>query len=110
MAPVEVNKRNEAVVLKNLSKNRQHYKSVDRKINFKVGDKVRICQYKHFFAKGYLPNWTNDIFTIQSVQPTIPTTYRVKDYKNNAVEGSFYGYVLKKAKLTDVYLVEKVLR
>lgn len=110
MAPVEVNKRNEAVVLKNINKNRQHYKSVDRKIQFKVGDKVRISKYKKVFAKGYIPNWTNEIFTIQSVQPTIPTTYRVKDYKNNAVEGSFYGHELKKAKLTDVYLVEKVLR
>lgn len=48
MAPVEVNKRNEAVVLKNLSKNRQHYKSVDRKINFKVGE---LASIKSFLLK-----------------------------------------------------------
>lgn len=110
MTPIEVNKRNETIVRENINRNRQRYKTVDKKIEFQIGDKVRISKYKKVFAKGYLPNWTNEIFTIHSVQRTIPTTYKVKDYKNNVIDGSFYKHELKRAKLDDVYLVEKVLR
>lgn len=111
MAPVEVNEGNEDQVRQNINKNRQKYKSVDRVVKFKVGDKVRISKYKKPFAKGYLPNWTNEIFTVHEVvKKTIPTTYKLKDYRDNVLEGSFYGKELLKAKLGDVYLVEKVMR
>ena len=29
---------------------------------FKVGDYVRIAKYKNIFAKGYMPNWSEDGF------------------------------------------------
>lgn len=110
MAPVEVNKRNENLVRYNINKNRQKYKALDRRIRFKVGDKVRISKYKKIFDKSYLPSWTNEIFTVYEIRPTIPTTYRLKDYRNNVIEGSFYEHEMKKTKMEDVYLVEKVLR
>ena len=31
---------------------------------FKVGDHVRISKYKNIFAKGYAPNWSEDIFVV----------------------------------------------
>ena len=31
---------------------------------FKVGDHVRISKYKNIFAKGYTPNWSEEIFVI----------------------------------------------
>ena len=34
------------------------------KMDLNVGDKVRISKVKSVFAKGYLPNWTEEIFTI----------------------------------------------
>ena len=34
------------------------------KFKFNIGDKVRIAQYKHIFKKGYLPTFTEEIFTI----------------------------------------------
>ena len=34
----------------------------DRK--FKVGDHVRISKLKNIFAKGYTPNWSEEIFFI----------------------------------------------
>lgn len=110
MAPVEVNNRNENLVRYNINKNRQKYRAVDKRTQFKVGDKVRISKYKKVFDKGYLPNWTNEVFTIYAVQAAIPITYKVKDYKDNVIQGSFYEHELKRAKLTDIYLVEKVLR
>ena len=33
------------------------------KSKFAPGDNVRISKYKHFFKKGYTPNWTTEIFT-----------------------------------------------
>lgn len=110
MAPIEVNRRNEIMVRRNIDRNRQKYKTSDKKVQFKIGDKVRISKYKKVFDKGYLPNWTNEMFTVYTVQPTVPITYKLKDYKNHVIKGSFYGHELKKAKHGDIYLVEKVLK
>ena len=32
---------------------------------FKVGDHVRISKYKKIFAKGYTPNWSEEVFVIK---------------------------------------------
>ena len=29
---------------------------------FKVGDIVRTSKYKNIFAKGYVPNWSKEVF------------------------------------------------
>ena len=31
---------------------------------FKVGDNVRISMYKNIFAKGYTPNWSEEVFVV----------------------------------------------
>ena len=31
---------------------------------FKIGSHVRISKYKHIFAKGYISNWSEEIFVI----------------------------------------------
>ena len=33
-----------------------------KEINDKVGDIVRISKYKNIFAKGYVPNWSEDVY------------------------------------------------
>ena len=45
------------------------YINADKEINnkdpkFKVGDHVRISKYKNIFAKGYMPNWSEEVFVI----------------------------------------------
>ena len=32
---------------------------------FKVGDHVRISKYKNIFAKGYTPNFSEEIFVVK---------------------------------------------
>ena len=32
---------------------------------FKVADHVRISKYKNIFAKGYTPNWSEEVFVIK---------------------------------------------
>ena len=34
---------------------------------FKVGDQVRISKYKNIFAKGYTPNWSEEVFLVSKI-------------------------------------------
>ena len=82
------------------------------KSDIKVGDKVRISKMKSIFAKGYLPNWTEEIFTVESInQKTSPITYKLKDYQGEVIEGSFYHQEIEVViHDNEEYIVEKVLR
>ena len=40
-------------------------KSNEKDPKFKVGDHVRISKYKNIFAKGYNPNWSEEIFIVK---------------------------------------------
>ena len=42
---------------------------------FKVGDHVRISEYKNIFAKRYTPNWLEEVFVISKIKNTVPWTY-----------------------------------
>ena len=44
----------------------------DKDPKFKVGDHVRISKYKNIFAKGYTPNWSEEVFVIKKVKNTVP--------------------------------------
>ena len=55
------------------------YINTSKKINykgpkFKAGDRVRISKYKNIFAKGYTPNWSEEVFVIKKVKNTVPWT------------------------------------
>ena len=80
------------------------------KSKFAPGDKVWISKYKHFFEKGYTPNWTTEIFTIERKQLTNPVTYLLRDGEGRLVRVGFYEQELLKTRHPDVYLVEKVLK
>ncbi|XP_071052936.1 uncharacterized protein [Onthophagus taurus] len=68
------------------------------------------CKYRHAFAKGYQPTWSNEIFTIATVQNTNPRTYLIKDGRGEPILGAFYDEELQRVKHPDVFLIEKVLR
>ena len=48
---------------------------------FKIGDIVRISKYKNIFAKGYVPNRSEEAFVIKKVKNTVPWTYVICDLK-----------------------------
>ncbi|XP_051165302.1 uncharacterized protein LOC127284061 [Leptopilina boulardi] len=81
-----------------------------KKVKFKIGDKVRVSKYKSVFEKGYTPNWTTEIFTIDQVLSTKPITYKLKDYQDQPISAGFYAEELLKVKYPDIYLVEKILK
>ena len=39
---------------------------------FKVNDHVRISKYKNIFAKGYVPNWSEEVFIVNEIKNTVP--------------------------------------
>ena len=60
----------------------------DRK--FKIGDHVRISKYKNIFAKGYMPNWSEEVFISSKIKNTVPWTYVINDLNGEEIIGTFY--------------------
>jgi hypothetical protein len=78
--------------------------------SLRVSDKVRISKTRQVVGKGYLPNWTGELFTVVEVLPTSPLTYRLQDYAKEAIQGSFYDKELQRVvKNDDVYKIKKIL-
>ena len=76
---------------------------------FKVGDNVRISKYKNIFAKGYTPNWSEEVFVVNKVQNTVPWTYLINDLNGEDIKGSFYEKELKKSDQKE-FRIEKVIK
>lgn len=109
MKPKDVSATNEKQIYRSVYKPRQIKRSKRRR-KFRAGDKVRISKYKNVFEKGYTPNWTTEIFTVNEVKNTNPPTYKLTDYLDQPIEGGFYEEELSMVQYPDGYLVEKVLR
>ena len=106
MTPSEVNAQNEEEVRARL------YRPKSKLVwKFQVGDKVRIGRGKREFKKGYLPSWTDEIFTIASRRPSDPPVYQVKDYNGELIGGNFYAFELQRVIQEDnVYKTDKILK
>ena len=44
----------------------------DNDPKLKVADHVKISKYKNSIAKGYTPNWSEEVFVIKKVKNTVP--------------------------------------
>ena len=75
---------------------------------FKVGDHVRISKYKNIFAKGYTPNWSEEVFVINKIKNTVPWTYAISDLNGEEITGSFYEKELQKTSQKE-FRIEKVI-
>ena len=107
MSPVEASN------TKNLTKVNDQFDEIDHEYKppeFLIGDKVRISRIKDKFEKGYENNWSYEVFTITDILPSHPITYKIKDYFNDPIEGSFYEQELLKTEVPEYYEVEKVLK
>ena len=86
-------------------------RSAQVRFKFKVGDKVRISKKKGTFEKGYLPNWTEEVFSIAQRLRRIPPVYRLKEYDGTLPEGTFYERELQRVQQSeaDLFRIEKIL-
>ena len=90
------------------------YINADKEINnkdpkFKVGDHVRISKYKNIFTKGYMPNWSEEVFVIKKVKNTVPWTYVINDLNGEETTGTFYEKELQNTNQEE-FRIEKVIR
>lgn len=107
MTPVEASKKtNENIVWMNLY-GRVSSEPVNPK--FSIGERVRITKKKKTFEKGYTPRWTEEVFTISQVQYTDPITYKITDYNEEEIQGTFYEQELQKTN-QQIFRIEKVIR
>ena len=86
----------------------------DKEINnkdpkFKIGDRVRTSKCKNIFAKGYMPNWSEEVFVIKKVENTVPWTYVIDDLNGEEIIGSFYEKELQKTSQEE-FRIEKVIK
>ena len=86
----------------------------EKEVNYKdsklkVGDYVRISKYKNIFDKGYMPNWSEEVFISSKIKNTVPWTYVINDLNGEEIIGSFYEKELQKTNQKE-FRVEKVIK
>ncbi|CAD6196201.1 unnamed protein product [Caenorhabditis auriculariae] len=75
-----------------------------------IGDTVRISKLRKTFDKGYEKGFSEELFKISDILPSNPVTYRLKDLKDEPIDGKFYEQELTRyTESTDVFKVEKIL-
>ena len=90
------------------------YINTDKEINnkdpkFKVGDRVRISKYKNIFAKGYTPNWSEEVFAIKKVKNTGTWACVINDLNGEEIIGTFYEKELQKTNQEE-FKIEKLIK
>ena len=108
MRPIDVNEKNEQAIYESVFSNNNESTN---KFKLDINDKVRISKYKTVFSKGYTPNWSEEIFIVTEQLIRSPNAYRIRDLKDERVEGIFYEHELQKITNDDeVFKVEAIVK
>ena len=84
---------------------------IDKDPKFNAGDHVRISKYKNIFAKGYTPNWSEEVFVIKKVKNTVPWTYVINDLNGEEIIGTFYEKELQNTNQQELeFRTEEVIK
>ena len=75
----------------------------------KVNDHIRISKYKNIFAKGYVLNWSEEVFIVNKIKNTVPWAYTINDLNGELITGTFYENELQKTNQKE-FRIEKVLK
>ena len=91
------------------------YINTDKELNnkdpkFKVDDRVRISKYKNIFAKGYTPNWSEEVFVFKKVKNDVPWTYVINDLNGEEIIGTFYEKELQKTNQEEFRIIKVIKR
>ena len=102
------------IKMKPISVKDNTYINIGKELNdndpkFKVSDHVRISKYKNIFAKGYTPNWSEEIFVIKEIKNTVSWTYVINDLNDEEIIGTFYEKELQKIDQQE-FRIEKVIK
>ena len=72
------------------------YRNIKTKL--KVGDYVRNADKRNSFSKGYTSNWNRELFKVNEILKTQPSTYKIEDMNGEIIEGKYYEQELLKSK------------
>ncbi|KAK3743003.1 hypothetical protein QZH41_007221 [Actinostola sp. cb2023] len=83
-----------------------------RRFRFRVGDQVRMSKLARAFKKGYLHNWTEEVFVIASQMQGTPPRYKLNEWDGDPIEGSFYEQELQRVTVRpeDSFRVEAIVK
>ena len=69
---------------------------------FKIGDKVRITQLTNIFSREYDEKWTGEVFNVsQRFWRSGVPIYKIKDYHDEEIKGTFYQSELPKINIQE---------
>ena len=64
---------------------------------------------KNIVAKGYTPNWSEEVFIVSKIKNTVPWTYVINDLNGEEIIETFYENKLKKTNQKE-FRIEKVIK
>ena len=74
----------------NPDKARYYVSSTKAEPKFKVGDYVRNADKRNTFSKGYNSDWNRELFKVNEVLNTQPSTYKIDDMSGEIIEVKYY--------------------
>ncbi|GFV05404.1 putative uncharacterized transposon-derived protein F54H12.3 [Trichonephila clavipes] len=106
-APNQVTSKLEPIIFRKLYGYKRNFN-----YKFNIGEQVRISKSRKTFQRGYLPNWSEEVFAIVERFPSNPPTYFLKDFAGIKLKGRFYESELQKIHKgsNSFWRIEKVLR
>ena len=88
-------------------------KTIWKPFRFKVGDKVSITYIRNIFTREYDKKCTGEIFKVTQriLRGGLPI-YRLKDFHDEEIKGTFYQSELQKVDIrdNDIWKIEKILK
>ena len=93
MKPTNVRKRHQIIIRQRLygKLNPPKKRRAQRKKSYKymIGDLVRIIKQRLTFARGYLPNWSEEIFIVYNRKNFKEPFYYLRDFGADGIKGGF---------------------
>ena len=86
-------------------------KPTTKQPTIKAGALVRVSKVREKFDKGYLPNWSQELFVVDKAEPGAPPLYSLKDLDGEKLDGRFYAEEIQQVAKPeeDIYRIEAVL-
>ena len=68
-----------------------------------------MSKYKNIFAKGYTPNWSEEVVVSNKIKNTVPWTYVINYLNGEEITGRFYEKELQNTNQKE-FRIEKVFK
>ena len=109
MKPIEVKKKDVERLWQRVYG--KHLIKGQTKPKFTKDEPIRISSAKTIFDKGYLPNWSEEVFKISDKVDHPRKVYKIEDLDGEKIKGTFYPEELQKVSYTfpKEFVIEKIL-